>query len=98
MEDKGTHYDLEFLLKSVRKEPKKDKAKYRIFSPQQIEYLSDQFLKKPRWTRKDMRRMSEHLGGISVTKIYKWNWDRHKRVYKGLPLTRDEEIQMRYAN
>ena len=45
-----------------------------------------------------MREISEQLGGISVTKIYKWNWDRHKRVHKGLPLTRDEEMQMRYSN
>ena len=44
-----------------------------------------------------MREISEELGGISVTKIYKWNWDRHKRVIKGLPLTRDEEMALRYA-
>lgn len=27
-----------------------------------------------------MIEFSKHLNGVSVTKIYKWNWDRRKRM------------------
>ena len=96
--DSGTNYDLDFLTQHLPRFQSKEKIKYKIFTPTQIDYLKEEFIKQPRWTRKKMREISESLGGISVTKIYKWNWDRHKRVFKGLPLTRDEDIMMRNTN
>ena len=64
----------------------------------QIDILKQEFLRNPKWTRRQMREMSTRLGGISVTKIYKWNWDRHKRVHQGLPLTRNEDGPLMNAN
>jgi len=44
----------------------------------QIAYLEHEFKKNPYWNKAIQHRICTRLG-LSVAKIYKWNWDRRKK-------------------
>jgi hypothetical protein len=44
----------------------------------QIAYLEHEFKKNPYWNKAIQHQICSRLG-LSVAKIYKWNWDRRKK-------------------
>ena len=41
--------------------------------------LEHEFAKKQNWSKKDQLRLSKKLG-FEVSKIYKWNWEKKKKL------------------
>ena len=44
-----------------------------------IQYLEKEFTKKQDWDKRDQQRLSKKLG-FEISKIYKWNWEKKKKL------------------
>ena len=44
-----------------------------------IQYLEKEFSKKQDWDKRDQQRLSKKLG-FEISKIYKWNWEKKKKL------------------